>query len=380
MISERLYYEEPYKRECEAKVVLLSENGIILDKTIFYPEGGGQKGDRGTFGDYVIVDTQKENDEIVHIIKGKKPDIGQVSKLTLDFDHRYSYMKEHSAQHLVSAVLYHLLGIGTLSVHLSEDFITIETDRSHIEMEDILRVEDEANRRIRENRRIWREEMTHKEADSLNMRRSIKVDGDVKVVFIDGVDAVACGGVHVASTSEIGEVSYYKSESVRGHVRLYFKVGDDSKRLRREDRLLRESLSALLSRENSSDIESDVRNLICENDSQKKKIKSLEEDLARLILDKALSQDNRKAIILVSDVPSEAFQRHIDKTDRETLFILDRSEKHGFVFYGDSALFMRLKSELDLRGGGKNRFFRGSYALSAEDALEKAERIIYEEG
>ena len=223
-MTDKLYYIDGYLRETEATVVSVTEKGIILNRTVFYPEGGGQPGDRGWFGTFHIIDTQKDEDgNPLHIIKGDKPSVGEKAVLRLDWDHRFFYMKEHSAQHLVSALLFSKHGIGTVAVHQGEDFFSVETDKDDIPEEVLLCTEDEANEAIRENHGIEQREMSHEEAEALGMRRSIKMEGNVKVVFIEDLDAVACGGVHLHSTGEIGELQYYGSERIRGHVRTMWK-------------------------------------------------------------------------------------------------------------------------------------------------------------
>ena len=123
-MTEKLYYENPYLEELEAEVVAVSGSALILDKTIFYPEGGGQPGDCGLFGDIPIATTEKGDDGTPHHIIAEgflPPPVGTRAKLHLDWEHRYFYMREHSAQHLVSALLFSMHGIGTVAVHQGED-------------------------------------------------------------------------------------------------------------------------------------------------------------------------------------------------------------------------------------------------------------------
>ena len=109
--------------------------------------------------------------------------------------------------------------------------------------------EDLANAAIRRGLRIWQDEVGHEEAESLHMRRSIKVEGRVKLVHIEDTDVVACGGIHASSTSELLEVSYVSQERIRGHVRTEWKCAEDAVAFRRSNRDIVSSLSALLSAE-----------------------------------------------------------------------------------------------------------------------------------
>jgi alanyl-tRNA synthetase len=131
----------------------------------------------------------------------------------------------HTAQHLLSGLLFYLYGIGTVAVHQGEEYLTIETDKEEIPQQTIDSLILAANERIRNNHEVLYHEMSHSEAESLGLRRSIKVEGDVRIVEIKDVDRIACGGLHVARTGEIGVISGLGHEQIRGHVRLYFRCG-----------------------------------------------------------------------------------------------------------------------------------------------------------
>ena len=121
-MTDLLYYKDPYLKETEATVVEIRNGMVVFDKTIFYPECGGQPGDRGSFGKWVISDTRKDKDGTpLHVIEGELPPLGTTETLSLDWDHRYFYMKEHTAQHLLSSLLYHMYSIGTVAVHQGEE-------------------------------------------------------------------------------------------------------------------------------------------------------------------------------------------------------------------------------------------------------------------
>ena len=144
-MTDLLYYKDPYLKETEATVVEIRNGMVVFDKTIFYPECGGQPGDRGSFGKWVISDTRKDKDGTpLHVIEGELPPLGTTETLSLDWDHRYFYMKEHTAQHLLSSLLYHMYSIGTVAVHQGEEILTIETDRSDIDEDVLLSVEERA--------------------------------------------------------------------------------------------------------------------------------------------------------------------------------------------------------------------------------------------
>lgn len=376
MNTELLFYKDAYLKDIEATVVEVRGNAIVLDKTIFYAESGGQPGDRGMAGEYAVLDTQKDKDgAFLHILKkGNLPSVGDTLKLSLDWDHRYKFMKEHSAQHLLSAVMFSFKGIGTVAVHQGEEILTIETNAEDISDEALYDIESIANGKIRENLKIHQDEMSHEKAESLGMRRSIKVDGDVKVVFIENLDAVACGGVHVAATGEICEVVYRGKEMIRGHVRTMWSCADESVSYRRNNERLLKECYKLLSADSSS-IVKDVERIIKENGDLSYEVKKLRRAVAEHEFEDALSQNSGSILSFITEHSIEDYQELAPKAQKEVL-ILEREGKKGFLYYGTKDKFLKLKGEISLKGGGKDVMFRGAYQGAAEEVMEAAMRVL----
>ncbi len=368
-MTELLYYVDGYRKSIDASVIGVLGNAIILDKTIFYPECGGQPGDKGTFGLYRIVDTEKGKDGTpLHIIDGAMPAVGDKFTLTLDWDHRYKYMKEHSAQHLISATLFNDFSIGTVSVHQGERILTIETDKAEIPDDVLLKAEDSVNAHVREGVRIYQKEVDHESAERLSMRRSIKVDGDVKLVYIEGIDVVACGGVHVANTREIGEVHYKGQELIRGHVRTIWAVSDEAVKERREsERVIKEACRLLSS--TKENLASEIERMLGLNNELKHKVKALSEAAAeREYCDNENNAEG--AIIFRTELPLDLFQSAVSP-EREVFIAGDGT----FLYQGTKERFLILKEKLSLRGGGKSTMFRGSYSFGG-DIISAASDIL----
>ncbi len=377
-MTERLYYNDGYLRSIEAVVQDAKDGAIKLDRTIFYPEAGGQPGDRGMFGDLKIVDTQKDEDgDVLHILeKGSRvPEIGEKAVLALDWEHRYFYMREHTAQHLVSALLFSLFSIGTVAVHQGEEGFTIETDKSEIDEDALLAVESAAIERIGRNLRVWQDEVNHEEAESLHMRRSIKVSGRVKLVHIEDTDVVACGGVHLASTGEIEELCYVFSERIRGHVRTFWKCGESARKYRRENARIISSLTSLFSAE-PANIVHEAEKTLSEYRAIKHNLAQLSEKLALNELKCALDETNSsKIVIFGTDVGVSYFDSAIDKDHDGIILVADSEGK--FLFHGDSNSFEKLRSGIEgIRGGGRGLRYRGSYQGKLKAFLDDA-RDIY---
>ncbi len=231
IVTKQVNYQDQYIRELEAVVqdvaAVGKEWGILLDRTIFYPEGGGQPGDSGTVGAVDIRTTIKRDGNIYHIT-GSQPDLSRGETVTcrLDWERRYDYMQQHTGQHILSGVLHTLFEINTVSVHQGETYLTIETDRADMLQEEIEAVEDAANRIISSNIPVTAVEVDEARALAMRLRREPKVSGVVRLVRVGDADTVACGGMHTASSSEARLAMWIGSEKIRGHLRLYWKVGD----------------------------------------------------------------------------------------------------------------------------------------------------------
>ncbi|MEA5032551.1 MAG: alanyl-tRNA editing protein [Sphaerochaeta sp.] len=224
-------------------------DAIILDRTVFYPEGGGQPGDRGILGNSKVVDTQSDDrGQLLHIVSGQTAHtVGDTVALHLDWHHRYDYMQQHTAQHLISGTLHRLLGIGTVSVHLGHDAMSVELDADTINESDIHLVEDEVNAIVRRSVPVTAQVVSQEDSTALGLRRPVKVDGEVRIVRIGKYDTIACGGIHVADSSELISVQFLRSERIRGHVRTFWTAGERSVALVRRNRELVDAVGSRLS-------------------------------------------------------------------------------------------------------------------------------------
>lgn len=291
LMENLIYYADPCMKETQARVedvLPLDERqkrlvkamgrsaeavcAVIFDRTIFYPEGGGQPGDRGwiELGDrrLEVIDVQKLHNNVVHggddPAAGEDTDgglgivpvhfvgcpVGEISpgdqvRLILDWNHRYFFMQQHTAQHLLSGLLHSMFNIGTVSVHLGSEELTIEVSEPEVDDEKLMRLEDAANDAILEGLPVTGVFMPHDEAERLGLRREIKVSTDVRVVRIGEVDSIACGGIHVSRTSECRIILYQGQERIRGNVRLIFRAGSSAmEQIRREHGIIRRLCAA----------------------------------------------------------------------------------------------------------------------------------------
>ena len=338
-ITEQVYYIEPYAQTLNAHVVKVREDGIVLDRTIFYPEGGGQEGDRGFINGVRVLDTRLTDGQIVHIMETTDPfREGYEVETVLDWPHRWHFMKAHTAQHMISGTMYTKAGINTVAVHMSDEIITVETDR-----------------------------------ESLGLRRSIKVSGDVRLVQIGNVDLIACGGIHVRRTGEIGRISYAGSEIVRSHVRTIWYYSSSAVSHQREDREVVNEAGVLLSSRGRNIIPA-LEHLIQENRNLKAEVRSREEMIASLVL-----ADGKK--VFSSPVELSAYHK-LCSEGRVFFAVYEREGGVNWLLCASDGLFSRFREKLfplyAMKGGGKGIMYQGSASCSADELLSAAQGIIME--
>lgn len=220
MATDLLFRDDAYLRHASARVVAVDERGIRLDRTIFYPQGGGQQGDTGVLlranGERVaIVDTRKGevHDEVLHIASpgGPLPDAGETVELTIDWERRYALMRLHTALHVMSCVVVAAVTGGNIAPDKAR--LDFDIDMALL---DARRIEDETNALIARGGRTETVWITDAELDArpeLVKTMSVKPPrgaGRVRLLSIPGIDLQPCGGTHVADIAEIGGIRVLK--------------------------------------------------------------------------------------------------------------------------------------------------------------------------
>lgn len=213
-MTKELFREDGYLKQCDAVVVSVSDNGISVDQTVFYPNGGGQPGDSGTLtradgSELSIVDTYKNRDsgEHMHIIAdGEMPQVGEAVSLELDWARRHRHMRMHSCMHMLCAVIPAEVTGGSIRDDSARlDFNLPEPpDKAHIEAELNRLIEADHPMSLR-----WISDEEMAQQPELVRTMSVKPptgSGQVRLVEFHGADLQPCGGTHVASSGEIGKV------------------------------------------------------------------------------------------------------------------------------------------------------------------------------
>ena len=223
MATELLFRDDAYLRTATARVVAVHAGGIELDRTIFYPTGGGQAGDTGTLvrasGERIdIADTRKGDapDAVLHIAAtgAPQPEIGETLALEIDWERRYALMRLHTALHVMSCVVVAPVTGGNISPQRAR--LDFDIDKSLL---DARRIADGVNALIAAGaptHTVW---ITDEELDARpELVKTMKVQpprgtGRVRLMSIPGIDLQPCGGTHVANIGEIGPIAVLKIRS-----------------------------------------------------------------------------------------------------------------------------------------------------------------------
>ncbi len=295
-MTERLYLTDPYLQTFHARVLELREhNGkpaAVLDRTAFYPEGGGQPGDRGTLGGARVLDTQDHDGAVLHLLD--KAIAGEV-EAQLDWDRRFDHMQQHHGQHLLSAA-FDKAGAPTVSFHLGERTCTIDLDAALGKL-DLRKTERETNQSIWRNLPVVARDFSGEERARLSLRKE-PVKGD-RVVLVEGVDASPCGGTHPARTGEVGCVAILRAQrwgggaaspsdgssprggASNGKTRVEFVCGN------RAVQLLHEASDAVAAAADAlkcapADLAASVARVSAESQARRKSLEALQGELAKV--------------------------------------------------------------------------------------------------
>ena len=222
METEKLFYQDAYMKTFTATVVDCRQGKhgyeIVLDKTCFYPEGGGQPGDRGMLNDIPVTDTHEKDGQVLHFTASPL-EVGTAVTGTIDWDYRFDLMQQHSGEHMVSGVVHRLYGYDNVGFHMGADMITIDFSGELTE-EQLLEVEREVNGRIWLDSEVKCWYPDPEELKALLYRSKKELTGDVRIVEFPGADICACCGTHVRRTGEIGLVKLLTVQKFHSGVRV----------------------------------------------------------------------------------------------------------------------------------------------------------------
>ena len=368
MATEKLYYQDAHQAAFEARVVSCQPGkhgyDVVLDRTCFYPEGGGQPGDTGFLSGVRVTDTHERGGEIVHFCEQPLSE-GQSVEGRIDYARRFEFMQLHSGEHILSGVIHRRFGYENVGFHMGADFVTIDFS-GMLTQEDLSAVEAEANEWVWKNVPI---EITYPDAEALKTipyRSKKELTGQVRIVTIPGVDICACCGTHVSSTGEIGLIKIFSCVKFHDGVRLEILCGRRALAYLSEIAEQNRRVSGLLSAK-PLETAAAVRRLLDAEAAQKQRAAGLEETV---FAQKAQALAGAGNVLLFEPAMNP------DSLRRLTDLVMTACGGRAAVFAGSDAdgykyavgeqdgdlrqLVKELNAQLHGRGGGKPFFAQGS--------------------
>jgi alanyl-tRNA synthetase len=399
MTTRRLYYDDSFQREFDARVLSCEPEppattptwGVILDATAFYPTSGGQPHDLGRLDEAKILDVRDDGDEILHVIDRELP-LGPVHGC-IDWPCRFDHMQQHTGQHLLSATFQERFGRPTVSFHLGTEICTIDL-RGPEPTEEILEgAERAANHVVAEDRPVSVRYGPPEEFAERGVRKEVDRSGILRAIEIEGVDLQPCGGTHVSRTAQIGTILVRRCSKIRQDWRVEFVCGERAERVARHDFLLMQRVADRLKCA-PDDVVAAAERAVADRDAHFKTVQALLERLAAVDGATALRevQPGPDGLRIVDrtfhdDLPPEYlgfFATEIARS-HHAIALLARSATGDLIFAQHpaagkdmNALLKQVFQQLGGKGGGTRDFVRGRLtdASQADKALAIASQSL----
>lgn len=369
----KLYDENAYTKEFTAEVLECNEckkgYEILLDKTAFFPEAGGQPADKGTIDGIEVIDVQIREETVYHYTKTPL-EVGKTVEGVLNFERRFNFMQNHSGEHIISGIVNRLYGFDNVGFHLSEEFATIDFNGT-LDREQLDEIERLANKCVFENVDIKAYYPTDSELKNIKYRSKKELDGAIRIVEIGNTDVCACCAPHVRKTGEIGIIKLLDFERMRGGIRIIFKCGSFALLDYQNKYKNIAEISALLSakqNETAAAVKQLDEKLILQN----QEIQNLKKRLINIIV---ASGDADKKAAFYEEFDVKELQLLADSLHKNYggLKAVFSKTEQGFNFaICDEAesldeFFKGFKSSFNVRGGGRNGMVQGSVVASADE-------------
>ncbi|MEM1722231.1 MAG: alanine--tRNA ligase [Candidatus Jordarchaeales archaeon] len=396
-----LYYDRPYDSEFTGRVIAIIGPYVILDRTLFYPTGGGQLYDVGSLNGETVVKVEKVGNVILHQVNDvSKFHVGQEVKGKIDWERRIALMRHHTATHILNGAARRVLGPHVWQAGAEKRFDEARLDVTHykpLTNEEVARIEELANKIVMENRRVSKYVMPRDEAENkfgfTIYQGGAVPGGELRIVDVEGWDVEACGGIHVDYTGEVGIIKIVKTERIQdGVVRFEFKAGDAAIRYIQDiDRLLNSVASVFkVPKENVLDA---AKRFFEEWKDRGKEIEKLKNYLAKMeaerLLNKVIPLEGYVTIVERVDTDRETLVKIADslvkKNENLVVILLGRNGKVEVVgMRGNkvpvdvSAIVREISVVVGGSGGGKENIAMGGGELveKIDEAMRRALELL----
>ena len=388
--TEKLFYNDSHLSkftamvlECEPYEKKEGCYAVELDRTAFFPEGGGQYADTGKLKDAKVSDVREKNGRILHITD-QPFEAGEIVEGEIDWETRFMKMQQHTGEHIVSGIVHARYGFNNVGFHLGTEDCTMDFD-GEISKEALQEIELEANRAVWKNLTIEVSYPSKEELEELDYRSKIEIEGQVRIVSVPGYDICACCAPHVERTGEIGMIKLVNMQRYKGGVRVTMLCGSraltDYEKKQEQNR----KISALLCAKEYDTAEA-VGHLKEELDSLKRTLVEKERQLVH-VWAQSVSEEEKTVCMFSEDISADAMRQYVNE-------VLEKERILCAVFYGNDAAGYRyvigsrtqdlrafskmLNAAFEGRGGGKPEMVQGTVKGEAGKIREWIRKIAEE--
>lgn len=383
-MTEKLFYQDGYMREFDARVISCEREGeryqVVLDRTAFFPEGGGQYADPGWLGGAEVLDVQEKDGAICHTVTAPL-EAGTAVHGKIDWDIRFERMQQHTGEHIISGIVHGRFGYENVGFHLGSDYCTMDFN-GPITREELKEIELEANKAVFRNLNVEITYPSKAELAAMEYRSKIEIEGQVRIITIPGYDVCACCAPHLASTGEIGLIKLVNMMNYKGGERITMLCGyralNDYEIKDKNTKMI----SALLSAK-EYEVADAVSHLKDELGSTKGKIASLRQKMLAYQAAELPVDEDMTVVFdpdLEGNAPRELMNLLLDK-GAKVCAVFAGTEEAGYRYVIGSReadvrpLCKKINEVFGGRGGGKPEMVQGS--LHGEEAKIRAELKIF---
>lgn len=377
METEKLFYQDAYLKETTAKVLECRKGKhgyeIVLDRTCFYPEGGGQPGDRGTLNGIPVTDTHEKDGMVLHYTDSPLEPGTEVTAV-IDWARRFDLTQQHSGEHMVSGVVHRIYGYDNVGFHMGADMVTIDFSGELTEQQ-LREVETEVNQRIWLDDAVKCWYPSPEELKEIPYRSKKELTGKVRIAEFPGADICACCGTHVAHTGEIGLVKIVSVEKFHSGVRVEMLSGGRALRYLTAVQDQNRQVSQLLSAKVMETAKA-VKNLTDEAERLRQQVYAMENAQFAAKAERLRGQGN--VLVKMDGLSADGVRRAaiaIQETCGGRAAVFSGDEENGYKYaVGEPDGNLRdwvkeLNGALQGRGGGKPGFVQGSVAAKWDEIV-----------
>ena len=392
-MTEQLYYQDSYIKDFEAVVLSCIPNGnhfeAVLDRTAFFPEGGGQCADTGVLHienrKIKVFDVQERNGEIIHFID-KEILPGQTVIGEVEFQERFSKMQQHTGEHIISGIVHRRFGYENVGFHLGKEEVTMDYD-GPLTGEELRSIEYEANQVVAENREIKAYFPSTEELEKIPYRSKKELQGKIRIVEIQDCDICACCAPHVQTTGNVGLIKITNAIRYKGGMRLWITCGMRALEDYNQKEASVVQISNMLSAK-QQEVTDAVKRLTEEIQQLKEKAAKMQERLVMGYLEsekEALKENpNANLLLFEKELDAVAMRNFVNAGMELTkgvcgVFIGD--EKQGFRYVLGSSgdireIGKKLNEAFQGKGGGKPPMIQGSLVGEEKKIREFLEKVL----